>query len=256
MTSAQHARWNRAGRPAQLARPLARLRDRLRAAGCTVYDIGNTTHLDHQPPEDHTPYSETGWPGPSPYGWIMAIDIMPPPAGRGLPSLQTLGRRLVDDRNGGAAPWIKYMNWGPVSDGTAVQDRWMPSYQRRTSSDTGHIHLSIRTDYHASTAFDDYNPLGGTVDLNTVHIGPDGQPRALGTLLAELHNMLVFGAGAQPVVFPKSVPATLDRIAAALEALDPAGPGAGISQEQVDAAVLQAVGTVRFETRAVVPGDE
>jgi hypothetical protein len=157
--SAQHQLWISRGSPFTLARPLARLRDRLRAAGYTVYDIGNEQHLDHQPPEDHTPYSETGWPGTSPYGVGTAIDVMPPPAGRGLPSLQTLGRRLFDDRQAGRAGFIKYLNWGPVSDGAAVQDRWMPGYIRRASSDTGHIHLSCRTDWVTSTAADSYNPL-------------------------------------------------------------------------------------------------
>jgi hypothetical protein len=161
MTSWQHQAWIDRGSPFVLCRPLAALRGRLRAAGYTVYDIGNSSHLDHQPPEDHTPYSETGWPGTSPYGVGMAIDIMPPPAGSGLPSLQVLGRRLFDDRQAGRAPFIKYMNWGPTSDGAAVQDRWMSGWARWSSSDTGHIHISCRTDYATSAAADGYDPLGG-----------------------------------------------------------------------------------------------
>jgi hypothetical protein len=160
MTSRQHQLWISRGKPFRLARPLTALRDVLRAAGYTVYDIGNTAHLDAQPPEDHTPYSETGWPtNPAPYGVGCAIDVMPPPAGSGLPSLQVLGKRLFDDRQAGRAGFIKYMNWGPVDDRHAVQDRWKPDHVRGSSSDTGHAHISSRTDVVDSAAWDGYNPL-------------------------------------------------------------------------------------------------
>lgn len=159
-TSPQHARWIRSGMQWQLARPLVSLRDRLRSYGYTVYDIGDTRHLDHIPPEDHTPYSETGWPKPTPYGWVTAIDIMPPPVGR-LPSLQQLGNQLYADRVGGlvAVSWLKYMNWGPVSDASAKQDAWEPNHVRRSSSDVGHIHLSCRSDMTASNIGNTYDPV-------------------------------------------------------------------------------------------------
>jgi hypothetical protein len=157
MTSAQHRSWINSGKTAKVARPLAALRDRLRTYGYTVYDIGNTAHLDHIPPEDHTPYSETGWPITTPYGWVTAIDIMPPDGG--LPSLQRLGEQLRADKESGAAPWIKYMNWGPTDDRHAVKDKWQPGHVRSTSSDTGHIHLSCRSDATTSTAGDTYDPI-------------------------------------------------------------------------------------------------
>ncbi len=144
----------------QLARPLVALRDRLRRYGYTVYDIGDTRHMDHVPPEDHTPYSETGWPIATEYGWVTAIDIMPP-GGGGLPSLQALGAQLAADRNTGvkAALWIKYMNWGPVDNQHAVQDRWQPGHSRGSSGDVGHIHLSSRSDALRSTVGDLYDPV-------------------------------------------------------------------------------------------------
>jgi hypothetical protein len=195
MTSAQHRRWIESGLTWQLARPLLALRDRLRSYGYTVYDIGNTEHLDHSPPEDHTPYSETGWPIPTPYGWVTAIDIMPPPGG--LPSLQALGAQVFADKEAGRAPWLKYMNWGPTSDQVAVQDSWEPDHYRRSSSDTGHIHISARSDMTEYEGADYYNPVArlrsskgpdmirigvqdgdGAVYLTTgngtkTHIGPD-----------------------------------------------------------------------------------
>lgn len=144
----------------QLARPLVALRDRLRSYGYTVYDIGDTRHLDHIPPEDHTPYSETGWPGTTPYGWVTAIDIMPPPD-NSLPSLQSLGGQIFGDRQGNVTgvSWLKYMNWGPVNNRTAIHDQWQPNHVRRSSSDVGHIHLSSRSDVTQSTVGDNYDPV-------------------------------------------------------------------------------------------------
>jgi hypothetical protein len=161
--SAQHRDWLARGGQWRCCTPGAMLRDTLRAAGYTVYDLGNDAHLDHQPPEDHCPYSETNWPGGQVYGVVMAIDIMPPPRGSGLPSLQVLGAKLHADKMSGAYPPIKYMNWGPLTDSSAVQCRWKPNHVQGSSSDTGHIHISFRTDYvdYATP----YNPLGDEMEL-------------------------------------------------------------------------------------------
>lgn len=161
MTYAQRLAWRNGGAPFRLARPLARLRDKLRAYGYTVYDIGNTEHLDAGVPEDHTPYSATGWPVSSPYGVGFAVDVMPPHAG--LPSLQQLGARIVADRNAGVPgiSWLKYMNWEPERNngGACWQDSWQPNYSRRNSSDRGHIHISGRSDMADSAIGDDYDPV-------------------------------------------------------------------------------------------------
>lgn len=161
MTSKQHAAWIRRGKPWRVARPLQQLRDRLRAYGYTVYDLGNDSHLDHIPPEHHCPYSESNWPAfqgsPMP-DVVTAIDIMPP-GGGGLPSLQKLGAQLFADKQNGVAPWIVDMNWGPTSNNSAVRDTWRPSHSRSSSSDTGHIHLSSRSDAIDSTAADSYDPV-------------------------------------------------------------------------------------------------
>jgi hypothetical protein len=160
MTSPQHAAWIRDGEHWQLAQPLAALRDRLRGYGYIVYDLGDKSHLDHQPPEDHTPYSETGWPGKTPYGWVTAIDIMPPPTAA-LPSLQALGRQIFDDKQIGlpSATWLKYMNWGPSSDSSAVHDQWEPDHVRTSSGDAGHIHLSCRSDATQWVSGNNYDPV-------------------------------------------------------------------------------------------------
>lgn len=162
--------WVADGKPFQLAHPLVTIRDLLRGYGYTVYDIGDDAHLTRTKPEDHTPYSQTGWPQSSPYGWGFALDIMPPTK-VGLPSLAELGAQLYADRQAGIAGvgWLKYMNWEP-GDGGCYQDRWQPTHARSDSSDRGHIHLSARTDYQTSTAAVGYDPVararGEGMDVN------------------------------------------------------------------------------------------
>ncbi|MDG4792021.1 hypothetical protein O7626_40105 [Micromonospora sp. WMMD1102] len=170
MSKQDRLNWISRGSPFTLMRPAAKLRDRLRAHGYTVYDIGNREHLEHEPPEDHTPYSETGWPGKAKYGVGYAIDIMPPKSGarskltgQPLPSLQRLGAQMVADRNAGipGIRWLKYMNWEPQRDngGPCYQDSWKPNHARRSSSDRGHIHQSGATGFETSSIGDDYDPV-------------------------------------------------------------------------------------------------
>lgn len=162
--------WVADGKPVSFARPIARVRDRLRAHGYTVYDLGNQAHLTHDPPEDHTPFSATGWPVASRYPYVHAIDIMPPAAGAlskidhmPLPTLAELGAQLHDDRAAGhaGATWIKYMNWEPEGNytGPCYHCSWMPDHARRDSSDRGHIHVSCCSDAVTWTSADDYDPV-------------------------------------------------------------------------------------------------
>lgn len=159
MTSRQHQSWINAGRPdSGLALPLAQLRDTLRAAGFVVYDWPNDAHLDAEPPEDHTFYSETGWPGVSPKWWRHAIDIMPKAGAAGARELWLLGARIAADRQAGRITWLKYINRPPTSNlGNAIQEAWEPNYAKRASSDAGHLHLSSITG--VETLSSPYNPL-------------------------------------------------------------------------------------------------
>lgn len=160
MTSRQHQDWINRGRPdSGLARPLAQLRDVLRAAGFTVYDWPDDSHLDAEPPEDHTFYSETGWPSTSPKWWRHAIDIMPKPGPDGAAQLYDLGNRIYLDRAAGKITWLKYINtprWRGQLD-QARQYRWEPGLQVGSSSDVGHIHMSCITGVETLDA--PYNPL-------------------------------------------------------------------------------------------------
>lgn len=180
MVSRQHQDWISHGKPdSGLALPLQHVANNLAAAGYVVYVYPNDAHLDAEPPEDHTYYSETGWPETSPKWWRHAIDIMPPPAGSKLPSLTQLGQTLFNARQAGNITWLKYMNW--PSDGSlahAVQDRWEPGHARGASSDTGHIHLSSTTG--CEVLDDNYNPMtnvivagSGSTTGGTVVLGDD-----------------------------------------------------------------------------------
>jgi hypothetical protein len=170
MASAAYGKWIKDGKPVQYGRAAKALADNLRAHGLTVYMIGNERHLTHEPPEDHTPFSATGWPGNSPYPYCLALDIMPPApgqrsklTGKPLPSLQRISRQIFADRQSGVpgAAFVKYMNWEPERDngGPCWQDSWKPTHVRRASTDRGHTHISSRTDFAHSPASDGYDPI-------------------------------------------------------------------------------------------------
>lgn len=156
MANAFYASWQRSGGGYTLAYPVADLAATLRHHGYTVGTIGDSSHMLASTPEDHTPYSRTGWPIPSPYGWIFALDIMP--AGSSLPSLAALGAQLVADRNAGVATAIKYLNWQPAG-GSCRHESWEPGHLITPSSDVGHIHVSFRTDFQLSHSMGGYDPV-------------------------------------------------------------------------------------------------
>lgn len=154
-----YQKWVADGSPWKPAHPVDDLAKRLRGYGYTVYVLGNDEHLHAQPPEDHVPYSATGWPKPSPYPYVHACDVMPPTKA-GLPSLAQLGAQLHADKQTNTAAWIKYMNWEPSGpNGPCYHDEWQPNHTRTSSTDRGHIHISIRSDYTTSTAAANYDPV-------------------------------------------------------------------------------------------------
>lgn len=166
-TQAYH-NWMNDGQPWKESRPAYAIGRKLAAHGYTVYYKGNEAHLTARTPEDHTPFSATGWPGSHPYPYCNAMDIMPPPAGatskldgKLLPTLQQLARRLRADKIADVpgARWLKYLNWEPEGNytGPCYHDSWQPTYARTPSTDRGHIHASGRSDYVTSPTADDYD---------------------------------------------------------------------------------------------------
>lgn len=243
--------WVADGKPFQLAHPLVTIRDLLRGYGYTVYDIGDDAHLTRTKPEDHTPYSQTGWPVASPYGWGFALDIMPPP--KGLPSLAELGAQLYADKQAAVdgVRWLKYMNWEP-GDGGCYQDRWQPTHARSDSSDRGHIHLSARTDYQTSTAAVGYDPVararGEGMDVNLSR-GKRVKPKLVGdrdsgTQLDDVWAHEVLGVSAYDGEKSERTK-QLDRIEAALKAIPGADPVAleemvrRVVREEIDKTVAR-----------------
>jgi len=249
MTSRQHQQWISAGRPdSGLALPLAELRDTLRAAGWLVYDWPNDAHLDAEPPEDHTFYSETGYPGASPKWWRHAIDIMPDK--KGAAALTALGQRMFDDRQAGRITWLKYMNWPSAGSlSSAVQDRWKPGHARSSSSDAGHIHLSSITGVETlSSPYDPLAPAGQEgSDMNLSDIVPgtgtaatNGKDRTFGQIIgdqAKLRAVLIGELTPAQAGFGPSTP--LAKLLAGQVAT------ATIDETALTAAVQQAVSAVK-----------
>lgn len=162
--------------------------------------IGDQSHLTANPPEDHTPYSHTPWPGAQPYPRILAIDIMP---SSGIDIIDLAGR-IFDDKMSsvpGLAP-LKYMNWTD-SAGNCWHDSWMSNHTRYASTDRGHIHLSWRTDYVNSTLLTTYDPYGTAGDASMLckyGDGNSGTPsevvRAMQYLLLQLDPNILPNFGA------------------------------------------------------------
>lgn len=168
MASNAYHDWVEDGEPVKYGRAAKAVGDKVAAHGYTVYFKGNQAHLEHEPPEDHTPFSATGWPGKSPYPYVMAGDIMPPAKGqksklngKPLPSLQQLSAQLIKDKKAGVpgAAFLKYINYEPEGEytGPCYHESWQPDFKRVNSSDRGHIHYSSRSDYATSSASDDYD---------------------------------------------------------------------------------------------------
>lgn len=153
--------WDRAGRPYGLIRPAKALQRILRGHGLTVYDYPNDAHLLASTPEDHTPFSVTGWPGTNARWLARGLDIMP----RGdsyahRKENADIARKLIADRNASmpGVMWIKYINWTD-ENGVCRQERWTPGHTTRSSTDKGHIHISGRSDADTDSRADTYDPL-------------------------------------------------------------------------------------------------
>lgn len=162
MPSDAYYDWLDAGEPYEPCRPVKDFVDVIRSHGYTVYHKGDTSHMQAMPPEDHTPFSATGWPIVS-KRWIgHALDIMPD----GPVSLTQLAERIIADRNANVkgVQWIKYINWTDAN-GKTWHYSWQPTLVKTTSSDKGHIHISARSDMDTSdvVTWTGYDPVKGLV---------------------------------------------------------------------------------------------
>lgn len=164
MASSGYNDWVRAGKPYSLVRPARDIQRNTRVHGFTVYDYPNDEHLKADRPQDHTPFSVTGWPYTSQakVRWRgRAIDIMP----RGDSAatrreIADLARQIIRDKDAGVrgTEAIKYMNWTDEA-GVCQQESWKTGKRVTVkSTDKGHIHLSFRDDMDELDTADGYDP--------------------------------------------------------------------------------------------------
>lgn len=155
MATAAFRDWVKKGRPFTLSTPVAEYRNQLRAAGWigdAIGTIGNEAHLTAEKPQDHTPFSATGWPGTHPYPLILAIDVMHNPgAGRDVGPLVAY---WLSEARAGRTPWVKYINWQAKQ--YDVRNSWA---ERPNGGHFDHAHISFRTDW-ASLSVGSWSAIG------------------------------------------------------------------------------------------------
>lgn len=144
MAVAAYSAWTRAGRPVTPAQPVREIVTRMKAAfpaaSSTFGWYANEAHYQANPPEDHTPFSATGWPLPSPQWFVFATDIMHNP-GLGV-DCNVLFSYWISEARAGRMPWLKYLIWqAKIYD---VRNGWRP---QSNSGHFDHIHISARTDF-------------------------------------------------------------------------------------------------------------
>lgn len=140
--------WVRAGRPYVDSKPIAQFKDTVAGHGFTVYTYPDKSHLTASKPEDHTPFSATGWPTNAPR-WIgNAADVMPKADTKaGLDELADLAEQMIRDKDAGLSgtEWVKYLNYTD-HQGNCWHVAWQPNKVISRSTDKGHLHVSGRSD--------------------------------------------------------------------------------------------------------------
>lgn len=276
MASQGYYDWVRAGRPYMLIRPAKALQAALRGHGLTVFDYPDDGHLEAATPEDHTPFSVTGWPGPNRRWHARALDVMPrADTAAARAENAAIARQLIRDRDAGVpgVMWIKYINW-TAEDGTCQQERWMNAaapLQRttRSSGDDGHVHVSGRSDADDDARADGYDPIarmtggGDDVDQNEIlQFGPKAGGATVGDALSRgwkntedladgntvAHRALV----AQLAKLQAAAVADQARDDALLAAVQAIAGGTATGGPLELAPVLAAVAAVRADTLAAV----
>lgn len=146
MAAAVYYSWDAAGRPVWPSQPIREYVERLKATfprGAAANLFGwyaNEAHYQANPPQDHTPYSATGWPLPSPQWYVFATDVMHRPD-LGV-DCNVLFPYWLAEAKAGRTPWVKYLIWqAKLYD---VRNNWAP---QANSGHFDHIHISVRTDW-------------------------------------------------------------------------------------------------------------
>lgn len=138
--------WDRLGRPLEPASPIRDFVEKMREAFPEAAErnqfswYANDAHYQADFPQDHTPYSATGWPLSSPQWVVFATDIMH------RPDLAVDCNELfpywLSEARAGHMAWLKYMIYkATIYD---VRNNWRP---QPSSGHENHVHLSARTDH-------------------------------------------------------------------------------------------------------------
>ena len=143
MATAAYKTWVKAGRPWHVANIVNDYRVALHDAGWAFAElgtIGNEAHLQAETPQDHTPFSVTGWPDQHPYPAVLALDVMN--GARPSPVMTSLVGYWLAEARADRTPWVKYINWrGQKYD---VRNAWAA---RPTDGHYDHAHISFTTNW-------------------------------------------------------------------------------------------------------------
>lgn len=160
--------WIAAGKPWRKAIPVAEYQAAFVKAGWPVTSlgtIGDSAHLTADRPQDHTPFSVTGWPGGNPYPFVLALDASH--GGVRESALDSIVAYWVTQARAGKTPWVKYIVYkGQRWD---VRNDWAPV---AASGHHDHVHKSFRTDWHDKT-IGGYPVVGGGNPVGTTQTGRD-----------------------------------------------------------------------------------
>lgn len=157
--------WDKLGRPLEPAQPIRDVVARLkvafpRAAAANLFGwYADERHYEAVPAEDHTPFSQTGWPLPNPQWVVFATDVMHRPD-LGV-NCNVLFPYWLGEAKAGRMPWLKYLIWqAKIYD---VRNGWVP---KPNSDHVDHIHLSTRTDFR-TVGLGDWDLIpGGNMELS------------------------------------------------------------------------------------------
>lgn len=177
MASQGYYDWVAAGKPYALIRPLAMVQANIRRHGITVYDYPDDSHLKAARPEDHTPFSVTGWPTANKRWKARAIDIMPRADTEAARDENTaIALQMIEDKDDGVpgTEWIKYLNYTDDA-GDCWHVAWQPNKVVTPSTDAGHVHVSGRSDVDLDTRADEYDPVARLNGITT----PSGEDMAM-----------------------------------------------------------------------------
>jgi hypothetical protein len=128
--------WDNLGRPLTPAWPIREFVGKMKlafptAAATSLFGwYADESHYQTNFPEDHTPFSVTGWPEADPPWWVCATDVMHRPD-LGVDCGVLVPYWLAEAR-AERMPWLKYLIWqAQMYD---VRNEWEPVETSATST--------------------------------------------------------------------------------------------------------------------------